>query len=94
MMESARIIVLTPDELTGIIDQAIERFVAVMDARKQPRRTVNGVSGIASIFGCSYSTAQRIKKSGIINDAISQHERTIVTDVDRALELYHKFTNK
>lgn len=47
MMESARIIVLTPDELTGII-----------------------------------------------NGAISQHERTIVTDVDRALELYHKFTNK
>ena len=38
-------------------------------------------------FGCSIPTANRIKKSGIIDKAISQLGRKIVIDVDLALEL-------
>lgn len=50
------------------------------------------LEGIASIFGVSISTAKRIKASGIIDKAISQHGRVIVTDVDKALELYRRAT--
>lgn len=53
----------------------------------KPKNLVHGIKGIADIFGCSIPTANRIKKSGIIDNAISQHERTIVVDVDKALQL-------
>lgn len=46
-----------------------------------------GIEGIAQIFGCSVPTANRIKKSGIINDAITQIGRKIVIDADKALTL-------
>ncbi len=43
--------------------------------------------GIADTFGCSIPTANRIKKSGVIDDAITQVGRKIVVDADLALEL-------
>lgn len=46
-----------------------------------------GIKGIAETFGCSIPTANRIKKSGVIDKAISQIGRKIVLDVDLALEL-------
>ena len=46
-----------------------------------------GIKGIAETFGCSIPTANRIKKSGLIDKAISQLGRKIVIDVDLALEL-------
>jgi hypothetical protein len=48
---------------------------------------VYGIDGIAQIFGCSIPTASRIKRSGVINAAISQVGRKITIDVDKALEL-------
>lgn len=60
------------------------------EAEAKPKNRVFGIKGIASIFGCSVPTANRIKRSGIIDDAISQHKRTIVVDVDKALELAAK----
>ena len=51
------------------------------------RKLAYGIKGIAETFGCSIPTANRIKKSGIINKAISQLGRKIVIDVDLALEL-------
>jgi len=49
-----------------------------------------GIIGIAKIFGCSRDTAQKIKKSGVIDDAIAQKNKTIVVDVQKALELFGK----
>lgn len=46
-----------------------------------------GIEGIARVFGCSVPTANRIKKSGIIDKAITQIERKIVVDADLALSL-------
>ena len=46
-----------------------------------------GIEGIARIFGCSVPTANRIKKSGIIDKAITQIGRKIVVDADLALSL-------
>lgn len=59
----------------------------VKDELSKPKRLTYGIKGIAETFGCSVPTANRIKKSGIIDDAISQIGRKIVVDVDKALEL-------
>lgn len=56
-------------------------------AENNPKNVVHGIKGIADIFGCSIPTANRIKRSGIIDDAISQVGRKIVVDVDLALKL-------
>lgn len=48
---------------------------------------VYGIGGIARLFGCSMPTANRIKKSGKIDRAITQIGRKIIVDADMALEL-------
>ncbi len=48
---------------------------------------VYGIAGIANLFGCSEPTAQRIKSSGEIDDAISQIGGIIVVDAEYALDL-------
>ena len=52
-----------------------------------PKRYVYGIAGIAKLFNCSESTAQKIKSSGEIDDAISQIGDIIVVDGDYALDL-------
>ena len=55
---------------------------------QQPeKKLVHGLEGIARLFGCSRTTASAIKKSGVIDDAITQVGRTIVVDADLALRL-------
>lgn len=54
------------------------------------RRKVYGIAGIAQIFNCSMTTANRIKQSGRIDQAITQHGRIIVVDTELALELFDK----
>ena len=56
----------------------------------KPRRLVYGIKGIADTFGCSIPTANRIKRSGVIDDTITQVGRKIVVDADLALELAAK----
>ena len=48
--------------------------------------------GIAKLFGCSLPTANRIKKSGKIDKAITQIGRKIIVDAELALELAGKKT--
>lgn len=57
------------------------------------KRYVYGLIGISKLFGCSQATAQRIKSSGVINEAISQNGKIIVVDADLALDLL-KVSNK
>jgi hypothetical protein len=51
------------------------------------KRYVYGLAGLAKLLGCSIVTANRIKKSGVIDKAISQVGRKIIIDADLALEL-------
>ncbi|MDD2285512.1 MAG: DUF3853 family protein [Paludibacter sp.] len=51
------------------------------------KRHVYGIAGIAKLFGCSMPTANRIKKSGKIDRAITQIGRKIIVDAELALEL-------
>lgn len=48
----------------------------------KPRRLVYGIKGIAETFGCSVPTANRIKRSGVIDGAITQVGRKIILDAD------------
>ena len=45
------------------------------------KKYVYGILGIAKLFGCSLPTANRIKKSGKIDKAITQIGRKIIVDV-------------
>lgn len=71
------------DELFAAIDQHLSKTTV----SKNQKVYVYGINGLASILGCSRPTAQRIKSSGKLDAAISQSGRTIVIDVDKALEL-------
>lgn len=57
-------------------------------------RYVYGIDGLCEIFGCSRSTAKRLKAGGSINKAIRQQGRTFVTNVDLALQLYGARNNR
>lgn len=51
------------------------------------KKYVYGIRGIAKLFGCSISSANRIKKSKKIDRAIIQDGRKIIIDSELALEL-------
>ena len=88
------------DPNTRLIDMTVgdlmDLFKSMKGAEEAPtpqrptlsnKRLVYGIAGIAQLFNCSMSTANRIKASGIIDKAISQHGRIITIDADLALEL-------
>lgn len=79
-----RIIDLTVGQLMELIGK--EQTVQVNNTDTE-RKLVYGIAGIARLFNCSMTTANRIKASGRIDKAISQHGRTIIVDADLALEL-------
>ncbi|GIJ96607.1 hypothetical protein CAPN001_11760 [Capnocytophaga stomatis] len=49
-----------------------------------------GIAGLARALGVSIATANRVKSSGKLNDAIKQTGRQIIVDVERAKELYYE----
>ncbi|MEQ2602527.1 DUF3853 family protein, partial [Phocaeicola vulgatus] len=80
------IAMMTGEELCFLITKSVEA------SEKPTIQTASkgnyyGIEGIARIFGCSVPTANRIKKSGIIDKAITQIGRKIVVDADLALSL-------
>lgn len=81
--------------LGDLLDVLAEREAKLKAEIIESRRAklpqfVYGIDGIAQIFKCSKATAQRIKKSGKIEDAITQYQRTICVNVDKALSLYNQ----
>lgn len=51
------------------------------------KHLVYGLAGICKLLGVCKTTACKIKNSGILDPAISQHGKVIVVDADLALEL-------
>ena len=78
---------LTIGEFMELINQT--QTVSIDNTPKE-KRLVYGIAGIAQIFNCSMTTANRIKASGKIDRAISQCGRMITVDADLALELMKK----
>lgn len=69
-----------------------ETVEVVPQVDNKEKRYVHGIPGIAQLFNCSIATANRIKSSGKIDDAITQVGRKIVIDADLALELAREST--
>lgn len=80
------IAMMTGEELCFLITKSV-----ITAESSSPQTTSKGnyygIEGIARVFGCSVPTANRIKKSGIIDKAITQIGRKIVVDADLALSL-------
>ncbi|NDW11958.1 DUF3853 family protein [Bacteroides sp. 214] len=75
---------LTVGEFLELMNQTP---IVATDNTPKEKRLVYGISGIAQLFNCSMTTANRIKSSGRIDRAISQHGRMITVDAELALEL-------
>lgn len=84
---NTRIIDLTVGELKELLESAQGAPQAVQEVKEH--RKVYGIAGIAQIFNCSMTTANRIKRSGRIDRAITQLGRIIVVDVELALNLFN-----
>lgn len=93
-----RVIDMTASEFADVIAEAFRRAQRddsekdhVQEANlKENKRYVYGIAGIAQLFNCSMTTANRIKASGKIDKAISQTGRMIAVDADLALQLMKK----
>lgn len=88
-MIEKRIIDMTGEEFAEVLIDVFKRL-SKEDAPMQARRYVYGIAGIAQLFNCSTTTANRIKASGKIDKAISQCGRMITVDADLALQLMKK----
>lgn len=78
----------------------IGEFVEILDGRKQEssenptqekvfnEKYVYGLSGLASLLGCSKNHAGKLKSKGIFDKAIIQNGRKIIIDSEKALELF------
>lgn len=86
---NTRIIDLTVGELMELIEAAQTEKTTPQAPTAPEKRFVYGIAGIAQVFNCSMTTANRIKASGRIDRAIMQNGRIIVVDADLALELYN-----
>lgn len=82
---------MTVGELVDLIRETTAAVASSTKQEQKPRNLEYGIAGIARIFNCSMATANRIKASGKIDDAITQTGRIIVIDVDRALQLKKTF---
>ena len=90
MTQDTRIIDLTVAQLAEVIDKAVADSLRRRQSSEPVRHLVYGIQGIAELFGVSERQARYIKSSGVINKAIRQQGRTIVTDADLALQLFGK----
>lgn len=87
---NTRIIDLTVGELVSIIKDTVR-----IETNAQPKdEMVQGLSGLAKTLGVSVTTAQKIKNSGILNDAIGQVGRKVLVNATKAREIYINKTNK
>ena len=78
----------------GDLKEMIEELFSPRgDFPEEPQRgdvkkhLVYGIAGLAKLLGVCRATASKIKATGILDPAISQHGKVIVIDADLALEL-------
>lgn len=78
---------MTGEELLYLLQSEGAKEPTTASTTDTSKKYVYGIMGIAKIFGCSMPTANRIKKSGKIDRAITQIGRKIIVDAELALEL-------
>jgi len=82
-------------EVLGIDDDQIakQREKGAASSNAEQKRYVYGLRGIRQLFGVSHATAQRYKNT-FLSDAVSQQGQIIITDVDKAMELFKNHKSK
>ena len=80
------IAMMTGEELCFLITKSVES-TEVAIPQVASKGNYYGIEGIARVFGCSVPTANRIKKSGIIDKAITQIGRKIVVDASGGIRI-------
>lgn len=87
-MEEKFLMQATLGDIKAMITEAVrEATLTAVAEEEEKRRHVYGLAGLANLLGCSVSTAERIKASGVIDEAIAQHKGVIVVDAELALNL-------
>lgn len=91
MDNNTRIIDLTVGQLVVLIQDTIRKEAVKHNEQDE---FVEGLSGLAQVLGVSITTAQKIKNSGLLNDAIGQVGRKIIVNATKAKNIYISQTNK
>lgn len=81
------------DLLDLLEDSIVMKNENPKDLKQTEKKYVYGISGIQMLLNCSESSAKRLKKSGVIDDAIIQNGRKIIVDSELALKLIQKANN-
>lgn len=73
----------------GLDDDQIakQREKGAASSNAEQKRYVYGLRGIRELFGVSHATAQRYKNT-FLQEAVSQQGQIIITDAEKALELF------
>ena len=74
-------------EVLGLDDDKIAKQRENDAEKADAKKYVYGLRGIRELFGVSHVTAQRYKDT-FLRDAVSQQGKVIITNVDKALELF------
>lgn len=85
---------LTGEQYKKLTEGVMLNIVSNLQSQGQKTHLIYGIDGLANFLGTSRSTAQRIKNSGIIEEAIVQRGRTIIIDGDMAMRLMKERTSK
>ena len=89
-MEYNSIVAMPPDDFFEKLKECLAGAAYApeqVEGVNVKKHYVYGLQGICDLLGCSTSTATRIKRSGVIDAAISQHGNTIIVDADLAIDL-------
>ena len=82
-------VTINAGQLIEIIDHCVNVVSEKKSNAKEFPKYVKGLKGIRELFNVSHATAQKYK-DGILKEAVSQQGRVIITDVEKALELFNK----
>jgi len=84
---------LTVDEYREL-HRSMYNDCGTVKVQNHDTRYEKGILGIAKALKVSKPTAQRIKNSGVLDPAISQCGRSILLNVDLAIQLLNKSKDK
>ena len=82
---------------TKIADLTVGEFQELLRTALSPETAggeyATGIAGLAKALGVSYSTAKRLKASGVLDKAVTQTGKVIITDVALARQLLTRATH-
>ena len=92
---------MMPAAETRVADLSVGELLAAIKGAQVQQETAPaihsreyGIAGIRRIFHCGNTQANRIKQSGVIDDAIIQVGKLIIIDPEKALELWGSLKEK